>query len=346
MLASLTSLRFFAALAVVLYHLPSIRDSTTWSWLHFSQGYVGVTFFFILSGFILSHAYAGRLRRREVGVTDFWIARVARIYPLHLLTTLLAIPLALLAGRHLKYVAAVALSHLTLTHAFVPGIAFELNGPSWSLSVEAFFYLLFPLLILVRTRWLLVLTAVIAVYHLALPSTANLFVFYIFPPARLGDFLLGILLHRWFESHQDVAPHRATVLQAGALLLLTTAYWVSASVPLVVRYDIYYVLPMGALILACAWQQGAVARALSGRTMVLLGEASFALYLIHGLVITAGESVRPAGAIWELVVGAGCLVVAVALSIVLHRGFELPARTATSAALKRFLSRRRIAGAN
>src|SRR3954470_504363 len=131
MLPSLTSLRFFAALLVVLSHLPG---ST------FSEGYTGVTFFFILSGFILSHSYEDRLRTGATSRREFWIARIARVYPLHLLTLLAAVPLAVSESSGAMGFAGRLLAQLTLTQAAVPvgSIYFSFNHPAWSLSVEAF----------------------------------------------------------------------------------------------------------------------------------------------------------------------------------------------------------------
>lgn len=100
-LPALTSLRFFAALMVFFSHLDFLRiheDASgnpskyqdiykTW----FYEGYSGVTFFFILSGFILAHSYQERLSRGTTSTVDFFIFRIARIVPLHWLTLLIAI---------------------------------------------------------------------------------------------------------------------------------------------------------------------------------------------------------------------------------------------------------------
>jgi peptidoglycan/LPS O-acetylase OafA/YrhL len=91
----LTSLRFFAALAVFASHLPlaSGADQPLLNWLGknvFYEGYWGVAFFFVLSGFILTVAYVKRLNYSG-DLYLFWLARFARIYPLHLLTFFIAL---------------------------------------------------------------------------------------------------------------------------------------------------------------------------------------------------------------------------------------------------------------
>ena len=97
---SLTSLRFFAALLVLLNHCEFLRhsDSVLLSNLFnyiFSQGHIAITFFFILSGFIMSLSYSDRINNKKVSYIQFYIARISKLYPLHLLTFFLALPLVI-----------------------------------------------------------------------------------------------------------------------------------------------------------------------------------------------------------------------------------------------------------
>lgn len=126
MLRSLTSLRFFAAMLVVLSHLPGAR---------FTEGYTGVTFFFVLSGFILSYNYAGRLDGTPRQARSFWISRVARVYPLHFLTMLVALPAAFLSSDTTLAFLGRLTAQLSLTQAAIPAsdIYFSFNHPAWSL---------------------------------------------------------------------------------------------------------------------------------------------------------------------------------------------------------------------
>lgn len=99
-LPALTSLRFFAALAVVFFHLHALHITSGQAWFHklSSLGYVGVSFFFVLSGFILVYTYAGHTWKASV----FWRARFARIYPASLCSRLgtqsCGIPILVLLG--------------------------------------------------------------------------------------------------------------------------------------------------------------------------------------------------------------------------------------------------------
>src|SRR3954471_5489435 len=94
-LPALTSLRFFAALHVVTFHLYSIRvtDGPAWYRNLSSVGYAGVGLFFVLSGFILVYTYAGR----PWTMRTFWLTRVARIYPAYLFSLFVTAPSFLFA---------------------------------------------------------------------------------------------------------------------------------------------------------------------------------------------------------------------------------------------------------
>ena len=142
-LPSLTSLRFFAALFVVLYHLVrqvgQVTDLSMLVWF----GRSGVTFFFVLSGLVLAWTYADAMPRLRV----FWWRRFARIWPLHVVATLLSVGVYVLLDRPVSTAGVVAA--LGLVHAWFndPTIVNGGNGATWSLSDEAFFYLCFPLLL-------------------------------------------------------------------------------------------------------------------------------------------------------------------------------------------------------
>ncbi len=147
-LPTLTSLRFFAASLIVAYHSGAILGT-----FDISRGIAasqGVSFFFVLSGFILAHAYP-QLPDRAV-ILRFYLARFARIWPTHAVTLLVWViaiygfSQATILWHHggLRLVATLA-----LVQSWVPIEVWDtsFNGVSWSISTEAFFYLSFPILI-------------------------------------------------------------------------------------------------------------------------------------------------------------------------------------------------------
>ena len=143
-LRALTTLRFLAALWVVLF--------TAWQYLDIgvvpvavTKGYLGVEVFFVLSGFILSHVYLEAAGRKEgFSYRGFLWARIARVYPLHLVTLAGMIGLGVAAT-----VAGLTVSeslldwrslpaHLSLTHAWGLASSAAFTHPSRSISPECF----------------------------------------------------------------------------------------------------------------------------------------------------------------------------------------------------------------
>jgi peptidoglycan/LPS O-acetylase OafA/YrhL len=153
----LTSLRFWAAMWVVLYHYwPKL--ATSWVSPLVEKGYLGVELFFVLSGFILCHVYLPAAGEGRLNYAGFLWARLARIYPLHLATLVGLGLMAAAAGAAGFQVDKSVLAwtslpaNLSLTQAW--GLAPEAgwNHPSWSISAEWFAYLTFPLFAAVAWR--------------------------------------------------------------------------------------------------------------------------------------------------------------------------------------------------
>ena len=155
-LPALTSLRFFFAMAVFCSHLGFLKDSkfeivrNLYSAV-FAEGFIGVSFFFILSGFILTYNYADQFRMQlnRMNWRAFIIARIARIYPLHIITLLISIPLLWIqeGGKGIQMIGIFVLQ-ICLSQSLIPiqKVYFSFNAPSWSISDEFIFYLLLPII--------------------------------------------------------------------------------------------------------------------------------------------------------------------------------------------------------
>src|SRR5438874_12162874 len=147
-LGALTGVRFVFALYVVLFHSRAAFGEAPVFVRHIlNHGNIGVNLFFVLSGFVLAYNY---FQRADGGlqIRDFLIARFARIYPVYLLSVILFVPPGLfgaVADPITAFISAVTLSQTWTGHM-------AWNTPGWSLSVEAFFYLLFPLILLLLAR--------------------------------------------------------------------------------------------------------------------------------------------------------------------------------------------------
>lgn len=299
-LRALTTLRFLAALWVVLF--------TAWPYLDVgfvpvavTKGYLGVEVFFVLSGFILSHVYleaAGQGRAAGFSYRGFLWARVARVYPLHLVT--LAGMIALGVG---ATVAGLTVSeslldwrslpaHLTLTHAWGLASSAAFNHPSWSISAEWFAYLSFPAFAF--AAWRMRERPVLAT---ALAAAGALALYALFEP--LAGFSLTEATFRWGALR--IVPcfalgcalylihRRAPVAHAGLVALACGAgLLVCASLGL---WDPLVVLFAGGLILGLGGLENARAGVFASKTGVYLGEISYSIYMVCAPVLLLGVNV-------------------------------------------------------
>lgn len=303
----------------------------------FGYGFTGVSFFFILSGFVLTWS-----QRESVRPGRFYWNRVARIWPLHILTMILAIlapPLPTSSG-----VAWAATPFvLTLTQAWIPASPYlnAFNGVSWSLSCEAFFYLVFPVLFrkigfAARPRLVLVLVPLsLLVLGIGVSAAASMsvadFLLGTMPLYRLGEFVLGMCLAKLMT--QGWRP-RFNLIHASVILALLAAVLFVASIafngrsgPVPVMFANVVMMP-GFLMLIAASADSDLARrttVLTSRALVRLGQWSYALYLVHELVIKVA---RPFVLTMSVAasIGMAALVglVSILLSGILHEVVERP----------------------
>ncbi|MBF0440186.1 MAG: acyltransferase, partial [Magnetococcales bacterium] len=152
-LDQLTGLRYFAALLVFCSHLQWKGSSEVLIKV-FESGYAGVSFFFLLSGFVLSFSYAEKISSRSLGLIRYMLLRFARLTPLHFLT---AAPFVVMGIYNSNLDMTNTVLNILLLQSWIPESSyyFSLNAPSWSLSNEIFFYLCFFPLILILSRHLL-----------------------------------------------------------------------------------------------------------------------------------------------------------------------------------------------
>lgn len=311
-LPALTSLRFFAAASIVLLHsyllgFPGVSPSR---FAHFELRQ-GVTFFFVLSGFIMAHVYPVLEGR---GAWRFFVARAARIWPMHvfaLLLWLIALPPGYRDALGPTSVP-IVVANLFLVQAWVPAIHVfgSLNTVSWTLGAELFFYATFPFLVHEwRRTWggKLGLTIVLAggcifaANHLLqfLPAAFSADGFtYSFPPARLAEFTIGIgtaYLWRRFRHRIELSRLGALQLELGALALVLFVMYYSADWGerlgrldmigiggnLWLTWATFNALPCALLIFVMALGQGLLSQFFAARPLVLFGEISYSIYLLH-----------------------------------------------------------------
>lgn len=301
MIKPLTSLRIFFALFVFLSHLSFLNNSTYETLFKniFHDGFLGVSFFFILSGFILAYNYQDKFLNKAISKKDFYISRLARIYPVHIAIMFFALILSFFSSSDgYKYL----LQHVFLMQSFFPNkdVYFSLNAPSWSISNEMFFYLLFPVIIVIRNKFKLILFFIGLIFVLFLNNYLNddlkHYWLYIFPGIRFLDFLLGIIVFnlylvlRGFYLKFDNLKSIIEILSICIFIIFFIFHtWVDVSY----RYSIYYWIPMVLIILtfslsALSSEESIVSNFLSNKYLVWAGEVSFCFYLIHLFVIKIG----------------------------------------------------------
>ncbi|MCG7203218.1 acyltransferase family protein [Streptomyces arenae] len=345
-LPSLTGLRWMAAVLVFGLHVHNFRyfggtGGRLVSW-GFEAGASGVSFFFILSGFVLM--WSARPGDRA---PRFWWRRVARIYPVHLVTVVLALVMAFTLPRQPRPTLPQGLADVFLVHSWWRPWWQTLDPVSWSLACEAFFYAAFPLLALLLRRLggrgatALAALSVLAVLALAWTDAHHWWDQPIssFPAARLPEFVLGaatarlVLLGRW----------RGPGLEA-SLALAVIGYFL---VPQVTDdYAATACTLMGFAVLIPAAAQADL-RGLPSlwrrRGLVRLGELSFAFYMVHLLVLRAGTHLLGTRPRFDLLTGTAAALVAFTVSLglswLLYEGVEGPARRL----LLRLPARRRAA---
>ncbi len=368
-LASLTSLRFLAAFLIVLFHNGDSIASRAPAWVGnmIEGGPVGVGLFFVLSGFILVYSYVDIDKGSRSQPRDFWAARFARLFPVYLFALVVAFPsfLAYAASIGWRSVA-VGAQIVGMMQAWSPSTALAWNSPAWTLSVEAFFYVVFPVVAVgfarARSSKLLLLMALLWLVSLIIPTvytvtapdgldplSTTLGAFWLNivkfnPVVRLPEFLIGVaagclfLRERADDRMAARAVRRARLLApvAGAGLLIALA--LSSAVPVALFHNSLLTPLFAVLVYSLAWQTGALARVLSSRPLVLLGEASYALYILHvplwwwGLEFAevAGLDGVEGSVAWFALYSLG----AIATSLAVLRFIERPARRWLRQALK------------
>ncbi|MEX2971741.1 acyltransferase family protein [Streptomyces sp. C184] len=298
-LHSLTGLRFVAALCVVLEHLSITAE-------YIPPGRISVSFFFVLSGFVLTWSV-----RPDDSPRSFWRRRFWKIFPNHVVTWTLM--MALLAAAGISLVPGVlqpgatapapAVANLFLWHPWVPSFEFlfSVNPVSWSLGSELLFYALFPALLplvlrirqrrlglaavgLVALVWLVPLVSLSFSGRDLMPGLlqSQYWFDYFFPLSRLPEFILGMVLARMVRH--GVRPRVGVALPGIVALVVLTAA-TRLEVPAPFMFTAVTIVPIALVVLGAASMDVRGIRSL-WRTpvMAFLGDISFALYLVHPVV--------------------------------------------------------------
>jgi peptidoglycan/LPS O-acetylase OafA/YrhL len=340
-IVSHTSLRGLASLGVVIYHLrwnlpANVSPDRVTDF--FAHAYTLVDLFFILSGFVMSFVYARFLETQPTTkqLRSFFVARFARIYPLHIATLVFIVLLSALEVRLCDDASCRwnldvpdLLRNILLIHAWGTADGFGFNFPSWSVSAEAMAYLLFPVFAVYWRKRLPLgaLAALLVAVYVTLSANFE----HLDLGARLDfirgptGFLLGMLIFHYRNVTAALSPRIVSAVQVLA----------AAAIVAIMHFGLndFLLIPAFALLVVSTWQdRGTVSRGLCTPWLKHLGDWSFAMYLLHIPVRNVANHLWPkvASSIpagwneWGFVIAV--TVITVAASAFVYRWFECPAR--------------------
>jgi peptidoglycan/LPS O-acetylase OafA/YrhL len=347
-LPALTGLRFFLAAHVLLFHFaPSFFGDSGFGRNLIRAGSSAVSVFFLLSGFILTYTHLETgdslaLPTLNVDITRFWTTRFLRIYPAYSVAFILSAPFAVAQFRvsdgHYGASFAKITVYLLMLQAWIPDLWHYWNYPAWSLSAEAFFYALFPALVVIiaarklgdrlflAVAWMAGLIVPILVldrveYQWLLAS----------PPLHLPEFIFGMLAGKQFIANGLRPPltssrfrRWAGPIAAIAIVLADGCGWFPPAL-----LDHALLAPLvGILFFSLARNESRILAFLRWRPIVYLGEVSYGIYILQFPVFTGCFVIaKRLGIPWDtyttFMVGSAVLVIAASLSFEL---IETPAR--------------------
>jgi len=307
-----------------------------------SHANLGVSYFFVLSGFILTLVYPPVFFKVKGAFKKFLVARFARIYPVYFLALILAIASVLLY-RKFQFNLAAAISNATLMQAWIPQHVKVFNRPGWSLSAEAFFYIVFPFLVFAFYRLSLLRTVIITA--LAWVVSFAILIFLIQgvdgsnldnvlmatnsnPLLQLNNFIIGIAGGIMFLRNKlwPIKKYPGIFLACSLLLMLLLFFIPNA---LTEHAQNGFFAPLFLLfIVSLSYSKGVICKVLSNGFFVYLGEISYSVYILQiplslwysGLIRKANLSLTPVELIYSYI------VFLVLFSAIIFNWFEKPLR--------------------
>lgn len=284
----LTFTRFIAAISIVIFHYgnSSYLFNNEYISFIFKQANVGVSYFFVLSGFVMIIAYGNR---KKIKFIEYIKNRLARIYPVYLLAILLILVINLF--RNINVVD--LLLNLLMLQSWFPNKALTLNLPGWSLSVELFFYVTFPILLnhfyskksLKSISYWIILCWIISqiLYYLMTNKIVNLSYYSIrdiryFPLLHFNEFLIGNLAGLYFIKKFKNKTNNFTIPILGTFILLIALL----KFPTGLNYHNGFLsIVFAPMIILISLSNDKFTKLISKNIFIFLGEISFGIYILQ-----------------------------------------------------------------
>ncbi|HRJ56915.1 MAG TPA: acyltransferase [Anaerolineales bacterium] len=301
----LTTTRFIMVLLVLIYHGAGEYYTAFLNFFPVSpllySGPTAVSYLYVLSGFVMSLVY---YRPGETfNVLGYWRARFVRIYPLYIIAFILVCVYYYASLFDIK--PQKILANIFVVQSWIPAYSQSFNYASWSMTVEFFFYALFPFLMIWMYRqstkkliWLsLVVWAVSQIIHFTLwvgyyPVLKEILLYS--PPFHFNSFLMGVVGGVWYlRVGQDQRINSRVTLFFVALSFFLVAAYTIISRGSLSTYLPHNLQPMAGLlapllilfIVSLAMDGSWLSKSFNRRALVDLGETSYAIYILHVPVI-------------------------------------------------------------
>jgi peptidoglycan/LPS O-acetylase OafA/YrhL len=315
-LDALSGLRFCAIAFIVCYHVGDVSFADAPALVETARRRANVIMplFFVLSGFVLTYSYLVPLASGELTKRAFYLSRLWRLVPIYLVALGLQFSIDAYVHRGVPlHYAAGTLAQALMVQGWTPPLVWYGNPPGWTVSVEAFFYLLFPWLVVRLSRmsfraclaiaglsWVLGQLVSLA-YALTLPDgwppagqPAPYFLDLLryLPPLHLPSFIAGIVAALAFgrDLQADRRPSGRLLALIGFIPIAAT---LAGGLEALGRHGVRpfgwafpfthngFLSPAWALVVYGLAHAGRRAKVLSARPLVRLGEASYGLYILH-----------------------------------------------------------------
>ena len=298
----MTGIRCFAALNLVFFHFSNPQWFGPFSPI-VDGGYISVSFFLLLSGFILTYNYAERAQQGKLTAKGFWLARFSRLYPVYIFSLLISAGMLVQefhAQTRFHFAAGLILTPLLL-QGWHPVLSTFWNTPAWTMSTEAFFYILFPWLITLRRPrrrksilllmlglWALGLVLPLLYMHFNPDGDAHigryssgvwLRALKYMPMQHLPSFLFGMAL-AFLHELIPIQSRKRLVMGIFAFSALYLVLYFGDHFPYVLLHD-GLLMPLFAGVILCLAGANPIARIFGILPFIAVGESSYCLYLLH-----------------------------------------------------------------
>lgn len=335
-LEQLTFTRFLAAISIIVFHygkniFPFNLEAT--SFLS-QQANIGVSYFFILSGFVMIIAYG---HKTKISYLNYIKRRIARIYPVYFLGIILLLVYYLTKQIPIDFRGLIY--NLTMVQAWIPGKALSFNTPGWSLSVELFFYVSFPILFNVfYSKWTIKKTFIIILlffiasqiilhwlinssFYSGSPSKSHDFIFYS-PIMHLNEFLIGNISGLIFIKRKKRKNYDWRILGLFTLLLLLLKFINGINF-----HNGMLAFVFVPLIVLISSNDGIITKIFSNKHLVFLGEISYGLYILQKPVYDwVNELLKYLNVDNSIIIFYSSLIVLIIISAMSYKYIESPLR--------------------